>query len=90
MRKWVKNERLGLFHSISATKGIPARYIPDFIVETDSGLNVIVEIKGQVTDNADVKAKAAQRWVDAVNRLNQHWHLDLFAHYRPRSLRKEP
>jgi len=41
-------------------------------VATDAGLNVIVEIKGQVTDNADVKAKAAQRWVDAVNRLGEH------------------
>jgi len=37
---------------------------------------VIVEIKGQVTDSADAKAKAAQRWVDAVNRLGEHgqWH----------------
>ena len=43
---------------------------------TDSGQNVIVEIKGQVTDNADAKAKAAQRWVAAVNRLGTHgnWH----------------
>ena len=33
-------------------------------------------LKGQVTDSADAKSKAAQRWVDAVNRLGQHgaWH----------------
>ncbi len=50
--------------------------MPDFIVETDTALNLIVEIKGQVTDNADAKAKAAVRWVNAVNRLAQHgtWH----------------
>ena len=43
---------------------------------TDTDQNVIVEIKGQVTDNADVKAKAAERWAKAVNRLGQHgsWH----------------
>ena len=37
---------------------------------------MIVEIKGQVTDNADAKAKAAQRWTEAVTRLGQHgtWH----------------
>jgi type III restriction enzyme len=37
---------------------------------------LIIEIKGQVTDNADVKAKAAHRWIEAVNRLGQHgiWH----------------
>lgn len=46
--------------------------MPDFIIETDTAVNVIVEVKGQVTDNADVKTKAAQRWVSAVNRLGQH------------------
>jgi type III restriction enzyme len=69
--KWAKNERLGFFIPYR-NKGLPARYVPDFIVVTDTGLNVIVEIKGQVTDDADAKAKAAQRWVDAVNRLGQH------------------
>ncbi|MGR3418845.1 hypothetical protein, partial [Paracoccus sp. (in: a-proteobacteria)] len=28
--------------------------------------------KGQVTDDADAKAKAAERWVEAVNRLGEH------------------
>jgi len=73
--KWVKNDRLGFFIPYR-NKGLPARYVPDFIIVTDSGLYVIVEIKGQVTDDADAKAKAAQRWVNAVNRLGQHgtWH----------------
>jgi type III restriction enzyme len=75
VNKWVKNDRLGFFVPYR-NKGLPARYVPDFIVETDSGLNVVVEIKGQATDNADAKVKAAQRWVNAVNRLGQHgtWH----------------
>ena len=69
--KWVKNERLGFFISYRH-HGLPAKYIPDFIVETDGGVNVIVEIKGRMTDNADAKAKAAERWVKAVNRLGDH------------------
>lgn len=69
--KWVKNERLGFFIPYR-NKGLPARYLPDFVVVTDIDLNVVVEIKGQVTDGADAKAKAAQRWVDAVNRLGQY------------------
>jgi type III restriction enzyme len=75
IKKWVKNDRVGFFIPYR-NKGLPARYVPDFIVETDRGLNLIVEIKGQVTDDADIKAKAAQRWVNAVNRLGQHgeWH----------------
>jgi type III restriction enzyme len=75
IKKWVKNDRVGFFIPYR-NKGLPARYVPDFIVETDRALNLIVEVKGQVTDDADIKAKAAQRWVNAVNRLGQHgaWH----------------
>jgi type III restriction enzyme len=75
VRKWVKNERLGFFIPYRRN-GLPARYVPDFIAVTDTDQNVIVEIKGQVTDNADAKAKAAERWTAAVNRLGQYgtWH----------------
>ncbi|WP_443971313.1 BPTD_3080 family restriction endonuclease [Sphingobium sp. CR28] len=73
--RWVKNDRLGFFIPYR-NRGVPARYIPDFIAMTDKGLKVIVEIKGQVTDSADAKAKAAERWAAAVNRLGQYggWH----------------
>lgn len=47
--------------------GVPSTYIPDFIAELDIGLNLIIETKGQYNDNADIKAKAAERWVKAVN-----------------------
>lgn len=69
--KWVKNDRLGFFIPYRH-RGLPAKYVPDFIAVTDTGENVIVEIKGQVTDSADAKAKAAERWVAAVNRLGEH------------------
>jgi type III restriction enzyme len=50
--------------------------VPDFIAVTDKDQNVIVEVKGQVTDGADAKAKAAERWAAAVTRLGQYgaWH----------------
>ncbi len=75
VKSWVKNDRLGFFIPYR-NRGLPARYVPDFIVVTDTGNNVIVEIKGQVTDGADAKAKAAQRWTAAVNQLGAHgtWH----------------
>lgn len=75
VKSWVKNDRLG-FYILYRNRGLPARYIPDFLVVTDSGQNLIIEIKGQVTDSADAKAKAAQRWVAAVNRLGIYgnWH----------------
>ncbi|TPK49600.1 hydrolase [Mesorhizobium sp. B2-5-4] len=71
VKKWVKNERLG-FSIPYRRNGLPARYIPDFIVVTDAQNYVIVEIKGQVTDNADAKAKAAERWCKAVTKFGQH------------------
>ena len=75
VKSWVKNDRLGFFIPYR-NRGVPARYVPDFLVATVSQENVIVEVKGQVTDNADAKSRAAQRWVDAVNRLGGHgtWH----------------
>ena len=69
--RWVKNDHLGFFIPYRL-HGVPTRYLPDFIVVTDLGLFVIVEIKGQKDDAADLKAKAARRWVEAVNRLGQH------------------
>ncbi len=71
VKRWVKNDRLG-FTIPYRQRGLLARYIPDFVVVTDRDENVIVEIKGQVTDDADAKAKAAERWVEAVNRLGGH------------------
>lgn len=75
VKRWVKNDRLGFFIPYR-NRGIPAKYVPDFIVVTDTDQNVVIEIKGQMTDGADAKAKAAQRWTDAVNRLGQYgqWH----------------
>lgn len=66
--RWVKNDRLGFTISYRH-RGLLSNYVPDFIVVTDRGENLIVEIKGRVDDDADVKAKAAQRWVEAVNSL---------------------
>ena len=46
--------------------GVRRGYLPDFIVELDSGERLLVEIKGQVGD-AEIKAAAAHRWCNAVN-----------------------
>lgn len=64
--RWVKNEHLG-FIIPYRKNGIPAHYIPDFIAVLDIGLTLIIETKGQYGDDADLKTKAAERWVNAVN-----------------------
>jgi hypothetical protein len=52
--RWVKNDHLG-FVIPYRKRNILARYIPDFIVVLDSGLQLIAEIKGQFDDDADMK-----------------------------------
>lgn len=42
--------------------------LPDFIAVLVVGLILLIEIKGQYGDDADLKAKAAERWVATVNR----------------------
>ncbi len=69
--KWVKNEHLN-FDIPYRKAGTPSRYIPDFIAVLDTGLNLIIETKGRYLDDADRKAKAADRWVKAVNATKQH------------------
>jgi type III restriction enzyme len=73
--KWVKNDHLG-FYIPYRKQGISSRYIPDFIAELDMGLRLIIETKGRYIDDSDLKAKAAERWVNAVNRDGRFgfWH----------------
>jgi type III restriction enzyme len=63
--KWVKNDHLG-FQVPYRKDGVRRKYIPDFIVDLESGQRLVVEIKGQLGD-AEVKAAAAHRWCNAVN-----------------------
>lgn len=66
--RWVKNEHLGL--RIPYRKdGVPSSYLPDFVAILAQGLNLLIEVKGSYEDDADRNAKAAERWVAAVNRV---------------------
>ncbi|MGH7923524.1 MAG: restriction endonuclease, partial [Candidatus Binatus sp.] len=64
---FVKNAGLGFavpyFHN-----GEAHDYVPDFIVrlKTEPPIHLIVEVKGY-DERAEVKAQAAQRWIEAVN-----------------------
>ena len=64
---FVKNEGLRFaipyFHN-----GQPHDYVPDFVIrlKTDPGMHLILETKGY-DPLAEIKAQAAERWVNAVN-----------------------
>jgi type III restriction enzyme len=63
---YARNENLGL--------AIPYTYLdvshvyePDYIVRLTDGTTLILEVKGQQTDQDDAKHTAARRWISAVN-----------------------
>jgi type III restriction enzyme len=64
---FVKNSGLG-FAIPYFYNGESHDYVPDFIVrlKTEPPINLILEVKG-FDERAEVKAQAAQKWVDAVN-----------------------
>jgi type III restriction enzyme len=63
---YAKNDHLGFAISY-LWKGSRHRYIPDFIVRLRSGVTLVLEIKGQKTDQSDAKHAALKTWVRAVN-----------------------
>ena len=65
---FVKERRLGIARSHTFYNGEAHDYVPDFIVrlKTEPPLHLIIEVNGY-DERAEVKAQAAQQWVDAVN-----------------------
>lgn len=64
---WVKNDHLGFeipYHRDHA----PRQYRPDFIVRLTNELNLILEIKGRMLEDAKIKRAAAIRWINTLNR----------------------
>lgn len=75
---FVKNDHLE-FAIPYTYDGIKYNYYPDFVVRMKSGLNLILEVKGQIRDREPHKMEAAKRWVDAVNNWGRlgTWHYAL-------------
>jgi type III restriction enzyme len=67
---WVKNDRLGLVVPYRK-EGVSRKYLPDFVVELESGEKLLIEIKGQIGD-AYAKKAAAERWCRAVTNTGRY------------------
>jgi type III restriction enzyme len=63
---WVKNDHLG-FEVLYVFKGVVRKYRPDFLIRLSSGENLILETKGQETDQDRTKRRFLAEWVRAVN-----------------------
>jgi type III restriction enzyme len=63
---WVKNDHLG-FEIVYIYRGVVRKYRPDFIIRLTSGDMLVLETKGQDTEQDRVKRRFLDEWVDAVN-----------------------
>lgn len=76
VRAFIKNDHLGLFVKYNY-RGIIKNYIPDYIIELKNGDKIILEVKGQDSDENRVKREFLSLWVKAINETkkfgNWHW-----------------
>jgi type III restriction enzyme len=63
---WVKNDHLG-FEILYTYKGIVQKYRPDFLVRLTNGKMLVLEVKGQDTQESKTKREFLSEWVKAVN-----------------------
>jgi len=66
LKSWVKNDHLG-FEIYYLWQGQTKTYFPDFIIRFEGERNLILEVKGQTTEQDNAKWQAAKEWVTAVN-----------------------
>ena len=79
---WVKNDHLG-FEILYAYKGVVRKYRPDCLVRLKDGVNLVLEVKGQDTDEAKAKHAALNEWVQAVNTHSSFGQWAWTVSYRP-------
>ncbi len=63
---WVKNDHLG-FEVLYIYHGVIHKYRPDFLVRLANGDMLILETKGQDTEQDQVKRRYLDEWTKAVN-----------------------
>ena len=63
---WVKNDHLG-FEILYIHRGIVRKYRPDFIVRLTSGDHLVLETKGQDTEQDRTKRRFLDEWTKAVS-----------------------
>jgi type III restriction enzyme len=63
---WVKNDHLG-FEILYIWQGIVKKYRPDFLIRLTNGVNLVLEVKGQDTQENRSKRQFLDEWVKAVN-----------------------
>jgi type III restriction enzyme len=67
---YARNDELGLMIPYDFL-GVSQHYQPDFLVRLANDTTLVLEIKGQETEQDRAKHAAAKRWIEAVNNWGQ-------------------
>jgi type III restriction enzyme len=75
---WVKNEHLG-FEIQYVFDGVVRKYRPDYLIRLVNGTSLVLEVKGQESDESRAKHRFLEEWIEAVNANGGfgHWEWDL-------------
>jgi type III restriction enzyme len=63
---WVKNDHLG-FKILYVYNGILHEYWPDYLVRLKNGVTLVLEIKGEDSEQNKAKRESLKEWIEAVN-----------------------
>ena len=63
---WVKNDHLG-FKVLYLFKGVRKKYRPDFLIRLTNRKTLVLEVKGQDTQENQTKREFLNQWCEAVN-----------------------
>ena len=62
---WVKNDHLG-FEVLYVFDGVVRKYRPDFLIRLRGGRMLVLEVKGQESEQTSAKHGALDEWTRAV------------------------
>jgi type III restriction enzyme len=85
---YAKNDHLGLMIPYEYF-GVEHNYIPDYLVRLKNGVTLLLEVKGQETNETHAKHDAARRWISAVNNWGKLGIWDLHMNRNPQMLERE-
>jgi type III restriction enzyme len=64
---WVKNDHIG-FEIAYTFEGTIRKYRPDFLIRLTNGTMLVLETKGEETEQDKTKRRFLDEWIEAVNR----------------------
>ena len=63
---YAKNDHLGFF-IYYMWNGSKRKYIPDYLIKLSNGKTLLLEVKGQVTEQEEAKWTATRKLISAIN-----------------------